>query len=166
MNTENYKSRIKRLGNISMGIALLLFLYYAYSIITTIALLMKGGMAAGNMSGWLSAVLMTAAGIVILVLALRIVWSLRGAESPFTLQNAKRLRVIGWLLIGYEVVMALLSRLFSRPMVLAEAEGTTVAVSTHTSMGGILIAVGLAVLAIGYVFQYGVELQQLSDETL
>jgi len=166
MNTDNYKSRIKRLGTVSMWIALLLFLYYAYSIITTAALLMRGGMAGGSLSGWLSAALMTAAGIVILVLALRIVRSLREAESPFTLQNAKRLRVIGWLLIGYEVVMALLSRLFSQPMVYAEAEGTTVAVTAHVSMGGILIVVGLAVLAIGYVFQYGVELQQLSDETL
>ena len=166
MNTERYKSRIKRLGNISMGIALLIFLYYAYSIITTITVLVKGGMAAGNLYGWLSAALMTAAGIVILVLALRIVWSLRGAESPFTLQNAKALRVIGWLLIGYEGVMALLSRLLSQPMAFAEAEGTTTAVTAHISMGGILIVVGLAVLAIGYVFQYGVELQQLSDETL
>lgn len=166
MNTENYKSRIKRLGSISKGIALLLVLYYAYSIITTIAFLAKGGMAWENLSGWLSAALMTAAGIVILVLALRIVWSLRGAESPFTLQNAKRLHVIGWLLIGYEVVMALLNRLFSQPMMIPEAEGTAVQVTTHTSMGGILIVVGLAVLVIGYVFQYGVELQQLSDETL
>ena len=110
MNTDHYKSRVKRLGTVSMGIALLIFLYYAYSIITTITVLVKGGMAAGNLYGWLSAALMTAAGIVILVLALRIVWSLRGAESPFTLQNAKALRVIGWLLIGYEGVMALLSR--------------------------------------------------------
>ena len=166
MNTENYKSRIRRLGNISKGIALLLILYYAYSIISTAAVLVKGGMAGGSLSGWLSAALMTAAGIVILVLALRMVWNLREAESPFTLQNAKRLRVIGWLLIGYEAVTALLSRLLSQPMVVSEAEGTSVAVSTHTSMGGILIVVGLAVLAIGYVFQYGVELQQLSDETL
>ena len=166
MNTENYKSRIRRLGNISKGIALLLVLYYAYSIITMAALLMKGGMAGESLPGWLSAALMTAAGIVILVLALRMVWSLRKAESPFTLQNAKRLRVIGWLLIAYEAVTALLSRLFSQPVVIAEADGTTAAVSTHTSMGGILIVVGLAVLAIGYVFQYGVELQQLSDETL
>ena len=165
MTRKDYESRMNRLVRISAGLAVLLFLYYAYSIVTTVTLVAGSG-EPGDLFSWLSAALMTAWGILILVLTLRIVWSLRGAQSPFTVENAKRLRVIGCLLIAYELIMAALARLPAQGMSIAAADGSTVQVSTHNSMGGILIVVGLAVLAISMVFQYGVELQQLSDETL
>ncbi len=166
MTQKEYEGRMNLLVRISAGLAMLLFLYYAYSIVTTVMLLVGAGPASGGLAAWLSAALMTAWGILILVLTLRIVWSLRGAQSPFTVENAKRLRVIGCLLIAYELIMAVLARLPAQGMRIAAADGSSVQVAEHSSMGGILIIVGLAVLAISVVFQYGVELQQLSDETL
>ena len=165
MTRKDYESRMNRLVRISAGLAVLLFLYYAYFIVTTVTLVAGSG-EPGGLFSWLSAALMTAWGILILVLTLRIVWSLRGAQSPFTVENAKRLRVIGCLLIAYELIMAVLARLPAQGMRIAAADGSSVQVAEHSSMGGILIIVGLAVLAISVVFQYGVELQQLSDETL
>ncbi len=166
MTRKEYEKRVERLGRIAAGLALLLFVWYASVIGSSVFRMAQNGLFREIPAALLlSSALMLAGTAVIVVLALRLVLSLRKGASPFTIRNADRLRVIGWLLIAYELVITLISRL-SGGQTFEAAEGAAVRVQSHTSLGGLLIVVGLAVLAISWVFRYGVELQQLSDETL
>ena len=166
MTQKERNGRIQRLVRAGKLIAALLFFFYMYSVITTIFLLATGRLVYPYpVLNVFMSVLMTGTAVVVIVLALRIVFSMQQETTPFTMDNARRLRVIGWLLIAYELIIEVSARLADRlALEVFSAEG--VAVSTHFSMGGLLIVVGLAVLAISFVFQYGIELQRLSDETL
>jgi cytosine/uracil/thiamine/allantoin permease len=68
-------------------------------------------------------------------------------------------------LVAFEVLQHVTMRLFWAVASGRVEEGEKV-VYYFNSTAGMVMIVGFAVLAISVVFQYGVELQQLSDETL
>jgi hypothetical protein len=83
-------------------------------------------------------------------------------KTPFLHKNVKRLKIISILLIAVEPVQFLLQKIgnFVRPSI----DGTKEVI--FTSFGGIILAMGLVVFCLALVFEYGVELQKQSDETL
>ena len=117
-----------------------------------------------NPTTLLPLVLQAALGIAVIVLSLTVLFRVGKTALPFTQQNVRSLRWIAGLLIVYEPLNPLIVRLSERlsPPVLPDG----FAVKVHSSMGLVFVAVGFAVMAVSYVFEYGVGLQQLDDETL
>ena len=76
---------------------------------------------------------------VTLYFARRVFKALAKCETPFTDDIVKKMKVFGWVMIGYGIL---------------------------TSLNLTTIVAGLAVLMLGYVFAHGKDLQQESDETL
>ena len=76
---------------------------------------------------------------VTLFFARRVFMELAKCETPFTEAIVKKMKVFGWVMIGYGV---------------------------FAGMNLTTIVAGLAVLMLGYVFAHGMELQRESDETL
>ena len=162
MTQKELTKRVERFTRVAKLVAILVFLSYGWYIVSTVYLTAVGRLRLEN--PW-PGFLLTGFALAILVLAFRVVFSLRADASPFTGANAKRLRWIGLLLIVYEPLQgALSSRLTASLAGELSTEGTQV--SVHVSLGGLLIVVGLAILAISFVFEYGAQLQKLSDETL
>lgn len=92
-------------------------------------------------------------------------------DSPFTMKNVRRLRWMGWALIAFEPlqrIIQIVQEQAMRAVLYAQAaDGESIAMTvTRSSLGGLLVIVGLAVLCISMVFRYGVELQVQADETL
>lgn len=102
--------------------------------------------------------------ILTVVNALMLLHSIAASDSPFTVQNARRLNRIGWLLIAFEPVSFLVQTVTNRYFPIRLSGGITM--TTHQTYGGIFMISGFAVLAVSVVFHYGIELQALSDETL
>nr|WP_319489479.1 DUF2975 domain-containing protein [uncultured Caproiciproducens sp.] len=89
--------------------------------------------------------------------------SLKSNSTPFTKENVKRLKMISVLLIVIEPVQMIFGSIANalRPLT---ANGEKV--MSVTSMGGMVIVLGLIVFCLSLVFEHGVELQKQSDETL
>ncbi|MCR5016153.1 MAG: DUF2975 domain-containing protein [Ruminococcus sp.] len=87
----------------------------------------------------LEAFISVVATAVTLFFARRVFKALSKCETPFTDDIVKKMKVFGWVMIGYGVL---------------------------TSLNLTTIVAGLAVLMLGYVFAHGKDLQQESDETL
>lgn len=85
-------------------------------------------------------------------------------ESPFTATTTRHLQWIGWLFIAYEPLSYLSQVVFNRHFPLTLDNGIHMTFS-HT-YGGIFLVCGFVVLSVSTVFRYGMELQQLSDETI
>jgi hypothetical protein len=83
-------------------------------------------------------------------------------KSPFVRENVKRLKIVSALLIAVEPVQFLFQWISNtvRPAVNGQKEVMV------TSFGGIIFVLGLAVFCLALVFEYGIELQKQSDETL
>ena len=96
--------------------------------------------------------------------ALMLLRSVVKNESPFTAQNVRHLQWIGWLFVAYEpaayICQALSNRFF--PITL----GNGVWMTTTETYGGVFLICGFVILTVSTIFRYGMELQQLSDETL
>ncbi len=103
--------------------------------------------------------------LAVIVLCLRMLRDVSKSASPFSAANVKRLRAMGWLLVAFEPLQLLLTRCVWLIRSGSAREGETLAYS-HQSMGGMILLVGLAVLGVALAFEYGAQLQQLSDETL
>ena len=76
---------------------------------------------------------------VTLFFARRVFRELAKCETPFTESLVKKIKVLGWVMIGYGVV---------------------------TGLSLTTVVAGLTVLMLGFVFAHGAELQKESDETL
>lgn len=87
----------------------------------------------------LEAFISVVATAVTLFFARRVFKELSKCETPFTDDIVKKMKVFGWVMIGYGVL---------------------------TNLNLTTIVAGLAVLMLGYVFAHGKDLQQESDETL
>ncbi|WP_302396738.1 hypothetical protein [Eggerthella sinensis] len=90
-------------------------------------------------------------------------------ESPFTLKQVTRLRLIALLLVAYAAVEATLSL----GSAILHVNGLDVGyMATDSGANAIVpldfapVIAAAAVFAFSYVFKYGVLLQELSDETL
>lgn len=85
-------------------------------------------------------------------------------ESPFFAKNILHLKWIGWLFVAFEPVNHLCQVFFNTHFPVSLGNGFHMT-TTHT-YGGIFLICGFVILTISTVFRYGIELQQLSDETL
>lgn len=83
-------------------------------------------------------------------------------SSPFVRENIKRLKIVSILLIAVEPVQFIFQWISNavRPVMNGQKEVFV------TSFGGIIFVLGLVVFCLALVFEYGMELQKQSDETL
>ena len=96
--------------------------------------------------------------------ALMLLRSVAKSESPFTAQNIRHLQWIGWLFVLFEPADYICQMISNRfyPITL----GNGVWMTTTQTYGGVFLICGFVVLTVSAIFRYGMELQQLSDETL
>lgn len=104
---------------------------------------------------------------VILLLAGLIFRDVSKGETPFTYKQAKRIRVIAWLLLIY----ALLEAFLPTGVLMYQSLGNSVFGIEHGATFSPSIKVGtivvsLVVFFLSTVFKYGVKLQELSDDTV
>ena len=85
-------------------------------------------------------------------------------KTPFTQRNVTHLQWVGWILIVFEPVSYFKQLIQNRFFPIQFSDGSFV--TSVSSFGNVFFVCGLAVLAVVTVFRYGMELQQLSDETL
>lgn len=123
-----------------------------------------------NNVSWLSSVLCIvygaiAAGIFLVLIA--IFSDASNGDSPFTMKQVKRLRIISAMLVLYAVVDFVASA--SMPFTRVDNLGLGYAAITAKTVIPInftpIIAAAI-IFSFSYVFKYGVLLQKLSDETL
>jgi len=142
-----------------VSVSLLLHLaHIAYSI-----WLMAGSV---NMVDWntpavIASFLATPILLASLVISLILLHTIRKEDTPFTLRNVKRLKVIALMLILLEPVSFLAERIFFHFM--SWGDGMIVVTTTQA---GFILSVGLITYCIALVFQYGIALQDQVDETL
>ena len=101
---------------------------------------------------------------VVLIIALALLKSIKSEETPFNTKNVKYLKAIAGILMMFEPLMYILQWFQNTfyPIVLEDGMAMTI----HTSIGGVVFAVGLIVYCVSLVLEYGVSLQQQIDETL
>ncbi len=142
--------------------------FMSITIIVIIAFIVRGVMSYVNftvnpsagIAGIVSSVLLS---IICLLIMFNVTLMLRSVSektSPFTMENVRRLRWIGVLLLTFEPIQLLAQ--FLNPF--QPSEG--VLIRTYISLGGMVFVCGLAVLGLTMVFRYGIELQRQADETL
>ncbi len=161
MTKEALKNRLTGFVRIGKLITCLIALFYLTQVSLALVQIFHGSLSPAML---LIAVLQAAPGFAVIVLSLTLFFNVGRTAQPFTQRNVRLLRWIAWLLIACELVIPTVVRLSARlaPPVLIDG----VRVEVHGSMGLVLVAVGFAVMAISYIFEYGVGLQQLDDETL
>ena len=172
MTKNEFHRRFERL---SLAAELVFLLLILYSVIQTAIMIyfMVAAPEASYSSGtgtqdWLTLVyslIFAVIVVIVMVLVLLLLRSIRRGDTPFTRSNVRRLRGIGWLLVAFEILQRLLARLFWAVASGRVPDGETVSYYFYSN-GGMILMVGLAVLGISLVFEYGVVLQQLDDETL
>lgn len=86
------------------------------------------------------------------------------SETPFRAKNIRHLKWIGWLFVAYEPISYLCQAITNRYFPISLGNGYHM--TTSHSYGGVFLICGFVILTISAVFRYGMELQQLSDETI
>lgn len=169
MTQNELKSRFERYAFVGTLAFALLVLYWLVQMVISVYFVITGDVppneAKQSLFNLVYSLAFSALVVAIMVMAIQLLQSIRKESTPFTLGNVRRLRVIGWMLIAFEVLQHVTMRLFWAVASGRVEDGERV-VYYYNSTAGMVMIVGLAVLAISVVFQYGVELQQLSDETL
>ena len=136
-----------------------------------------------------SAVPLTASGIrwfcvvaivliaVVVVVALRLIRLMRDLMKatqegrPFSGSSTSKVRQIGWWVIGFGLVSPLISLtltwfLFGGANPVLALSGDSVQITYGYAANGLALIVGIMMLMLSLVFDYGAKLQQQSDETL
>lgn len=172
------RTSLERINKVCKGISIVLkivffvicifWLFSAFSLILSFVNSLGTGEA--SVSGIVPVFLHIARGIIIVTLFVALMSLFSEAakgESPFTLKQAKRLRMTAYILVVYGILEVLLS---ANAAVLYYEGINSGFVSADSSA---IIAVNFApfiaaavVFAFSFVFQYGVLLQEFSDETL
>ena len=169
MTQDEFKSRFERYSQAGTLVFTLLVLYWLIQTVFSVYFAITGDMpsneAEQSVFNLVFSLVFSAFVVTIMVMVIRLLQSIQKGTTPFTMVNARRLRRIGWMLVLFEVLQHVTTRLFWSVSSGMVEDGETV-VYYYSSTAGMVAIVGLAVLAISVVFQYGVELQQLSDETL
>ena len=99
-----------------------------------------------------------------LIVSLSLLNSIRKEETPFTKKNTTKLKIVALLLIAYEVCVIISQRILYS--IFFRFENPRHTVLFETSLGGVIIVLGLVVFCITLVFEYGITLQNQVDETL
>lgn len=100
----------------------------------------------------------------ILIVVSLLLKSVEREYTPFNSNNVKKLKILSGLLIMFEPVHFISGKVVNmiHPVILKTGEKIT----TVVSFGGVIFALGLVVFCIALIFEYGIELQKQSDETL
>jgi hypothetical protein len=85
--------------------------------------------------------------------------------TPFTVENAARIRALGWLVIAAGPFYGLLEYIYAM-MLLPQVSIEGAAVKANPDAHGFYILAGLIILVIGHVFRHGVELRIDSELTV
>ena len=169
MTQKEFKTRFERYANLGMLLFVTIILYWLIQMAVSIYFTVTGqtmpGEAEQSTFNLIYSLLFSVFVIAIMVMVIRLLQSINRGRTPFTLTNVHRLRAIGWMLVSFEIIQRLTTRLFWA-VANGRVENGEKVVYYFSSTAGMVMIVGLAVLAISLVFQYGVELQKLSDETL
>ncbi len=169
MTQKEFKSRFERYARVGTLAFTLLVLYWLIQTAITAYFVITGevppGEAEQSFFNLIYSLLFSVFVVAIMVMVIRLLQSIQKGRTPFTMANVRRLRRIGWMLVAFEVLQHVTTRLFWAAASGRVEDGEKV-VYYFSSTAGMVMIVGLAVLAISVVFQYGVELQSLSDETL
>ncbi len=172
MTKNEFHQRFERLSLAAELVFLLLILYSVIQTAITIYFMVAAPDASyssgAGTQDWLTLVyslIFVVIVVIVMVLVILLLRSIRRESTPFTHINVRRLRWIGWLLVAFEILQRLLARIFWTVASGRVQDGETVSYYFYSN-GGMILMVGLAVLGISLVFEYGVALQQLDDETL
>lgn len=167
----NKTKRICRALKLITIVSLVLLVVFEFASVgfMVVAVLGNFGELDGNI-GLLQISLSLSFGLVvaaILVILLRIFSDVAQGDSPFTMAQVKRLRIISLLLVCYGA----LDNIITNASALIQYNGFNSGyMSTNeNAVFAVYLApliVAAAVFAFSYVFKYGVLLQKLSDETL
>ena len=158
MELNKLKTRAKLLSILCLVISVG---FFAFCLISLFRVRLDSGIMVAS---FISSALLCLLSLFIMLCAWRMLRSVSGGESPFTLGNVKLLRGVGWALIAFEAGQEISAQVVARLMYRSLAEGESV--SVVSSMGGLLFVVGLMLLGVASMFRYGIELQRQSDETL
>lgn len=111
-----------------------------------------------------SFVLSAATGCVLLYVAVAVFRDVAESQSPFSIAQAKRLKVLAVLLLTYAVIEAVISvGPFHATVGIVDIDYIT-APSLYLDIK--LVIASIACFCLSYVFRYGALLQWLQDETL
>lgn len=89
--------------------------------------------------------------------------SIEKKYTPFNGGNVKKLKILSVLLMMFEPVQFISLKINDaiRPIIVNGQR-----ISFFTTLGGMIFSVGLLVFCLALIFEYGIELQKESDETL
>ena len=85
--------------------------------------------------------------------------------APFQIANVKRIRAIGWMVVGFEIlfgIAAFLLELSISDQVIARG----ITLNADFSVNASVVMLGLVIVALAEVFRYGADLQVDSDLTV
>ena len=99
-----------------------------------------------------------------LIVSLSLLNSIRKEETPFTKKNTTKLKIVALLLIAYEIYVIISGRILYS--LFFRFENPNYTVLFETSLGGVIVVLGLVVYCIALVFEYSISLQNQVDETL
>ncbi len=102
----------------------------------------------------------------LIVFHLRKIFSTIAGGDPFSMENSKRIRVIGWTVIAASVLKALLSFFLGLYFsTLVDLPGLVLTANLRlTDFGGVFV--GITILILAEVFQHGARLQEESNLTV
>ncbi len=102
----------------------------------------------------------------LIIFHLKKIFSTIAGENPFSMENSKRIRVIGWTVIAASVLKALLSFFLGIYFsTLVNLPGLVITANLRlTDFGGVFV--GIIILILAEVFQHGARLQEESNLTV
>ena len=122
---------------------------------------------------WITLILygVFAAGIWYILRVLRRIFRSMEAENPFCRTTVTDIRKIGWTVIGMGVSANLIQILeitdmWKRYGAVLEADELIMAATVNYTLDGSFLVIFAVLMLMSWIFAYGAELQQLSDETL
>ena len=152
-------NRIRKAATVLLIIVGMVFLLYVTHMVRAVILNTKGG-------GWdaftvTNYIIGTLIVIVLFGIGLNLLYSIRKGETPFSIRNVNKLKVIAVLLAIYEPYYFIVQRLINKFLPIL---GSLIVV--ESSLGGVVFVSGLVIYCVALVFQYGISLQSQVDETL
>lgn len=156
-----YIHKLKNQARIFTFSAIFVILAFAVYMLLTALSYGQWGMSAESLLRSLPACCFTFFTVFHAVALLR---SVAKEETPFLGKNVRHLQRIGWAFVAYEPICYLSQVIANRYFPILLWDG--IHMTTFETYGGVFLICGFVILAVSTIFRYGMELQQLSDETL
>lgn len=171
---ETSIERLVRVCRIIKNISITCFVVFMPSLAIVLGLMLLDLVNSMNVVATLKSLLYVLSyGFVIgalLLISIKIFSNIVSGESPFTIKQAKRFRIAGALLLLLAVVESILSMDFSYSVQLSgvnfAANGSTGAEQSVINIDAMMIFFAVILFSLSVLFQYGILLQRLCDETV